>query len=152
MGLFCDALLEKSEICLQGIQLVLGMGNKIGFSRKHLPDRGNSSGNPFDAVDNHIIFIAENNIAVFSHDFHDKFFLAKVAHLVQMFYLDMDNTLQTGLGDTCNTSVLQMLAQEHTKIGRSHRTGLVLLSQINEGERSASGNKEALLTVWLFNG
>ena len=49
------------------IQLVLGVGNKVRTARKYLADRAYIAGNVFDAVQDHIVIITENDVAVFAH-------------------------------------------------------------------------------------
>ena len=54
-------------IFFQGIHFILLSRYKIGTSRKYLSNRTYLCGNMFDTVKYHVIFITENDIAVFSH-------------------------------------------------------------------------------------
>ena len=94
-----------------------------------------------DAVDDFVIVITEDNIAMFSHDFNNQFFVADITQFVQMLQLQMQDTLQAGLGNVDNSCILQVLSQQHTKTRSSQRTLLVILGQIHQGERGI-GRKE----------
>ena len=57
--------------------------------------------------------------------------MAQVAHLVQMFHLNVDNALQTGLGDVRDTAVLQVLAEEHAEAGGRERAGFIVVGEVD---------------------
>ena len=116
-------------------QLILGICHKIRFARQHLAEGADSGGDSLDTVDNHAIVVAEDDVAVLPHDFDNKGLVTQVSHLVQMFYFDMDDSFQPGLGNLRNPAVLQMLSKEHAEVRCSHGAGLVGLSQIVQGER-----------------
>ena len=59
-----------------------GLGDEIGSPRQHLADRADLSGHMLDAVNDGAVLLAENDVAVLSHDFHNQFFAAQVPHLV----------------------------------------------------------------------
>ena len=123
---FCGhCVFESFVIGVQRVQLILCPGYEIISPGKHLAKGADRSGNMLDAVQNHSVFIAENNIAVFSHDFNYQGLLTQITHFVQMFYVDSDNAFQARLGNARNSPVLQMLAQEHTEIGRRYGAGLI---------------------------
>ena len=88
-------------------------------------------GDVFDAVDDGLIFIAENNIAVFSHQFQNQILAPQISHIVIVLDLKVDNPLQLRLPDPQDLSVSHMLAQQHTEIGGGERPGLVGFCDIN---------------------
>ena len=48
-------------------------------------------------VDDGAVLLAENDVAVLSHDLHDQLFPAKeIPHLIQVFQLKFDDALQPG--------------------------------------------------------
>ena len=69
------------------------MGDEIGASRQHLPDRAYLGGDMLDAVQDPPGLIAENDIAVFAHDLNDQCLLADITELIQMLKLNVDYTL-----------------------------------------------------------
>ena len=88
----------------------------------------------FDAVNDFIILIDKNDIAVFAHDFHYKCFFTEIPHLVQMLNMDPDNTLQAGLGNIRDPAILQMLSKKHTKTGSCHGTLLICFREVDKGK------------------
>ena len=105
----------------------------------------------FDAVDNLTFFIAENDIAVFSHDFYNQLFAAEVPHLVEMFDGEADNPFQSRLGDIHNPAAADVLAQKHAEVGCCHRACLVALCEVDKGERGAGRKIEALCSRLGFD-
>ena len=95
----------------------------------------------FDTIKNHPVFIAENNIAVFSHQFDNKIFLTWIAKFIQMFQLKFYNTLQARLRYTSNSRTAQMLAKKHTKIGCCQWTWFIFAGKINKWKRGTGGYK-----------
>ena len=61
---------------MSGIKYVLG---------KYFTNRAHLSGYVLDAVQDHILVVAENDIAVFAHDLNDQFLLAQIAQFIEMF-------------------------------------------------------------------
>lgn len=45
-----------------------------------------------DAVDDFIFFIHEDDVAVLSHQLNNQTFVTKVAHVVVMLYMKLNNT------------------------------------------------------------
>ena len=123
--------LEFLLTCVQRVAFVPGLGDKIGPAGQHLPDRAGLGGDVLDAVDDGLIFIAENNIAVFSHQFQNQILAPQISHIVIVLDLKVDNPLQPGLPDPQDLSVSHMLAQQHTEIGGGERPGLVGFCDIN---------------------
>ena len=78
-----------------------------------------------DAVNDLVFIIEEDDIAVLAHDLHHKYFLAEISHLIQMLNMNPDDTFQTGLGNSGDSAVLQMLSKKHAKAGSCHGTLLV---------------------------
>ena len=56
----------------EGVKLVHGVGDKVFPPGQYLPHGTHLRGNMLDAVYNPALLIAENNIAVLSHDFHNQ--------------------------------------------------------------------------------
>ena len=79
------------------VLLILGMGNKVGFSRKYFPHPADHSRNMFDAVKDNAVLLTENNVAVFSHQLDDQLLTAEIAHFIQVFNFNIDNALQSRL-------------------------------------------------------
>ena len=145
-------LLKGLGIRGQGVQLLLGLGYKILLARKHFPDGADGGRNSFDAVNNHIIFVKEYDVAVLSHDLYYQGLGAQIAHLIQMLHLNVHDPFQSGLRDFRNAPVLKMLAQKHAEAGGGHGAGLCALCQINQGKRSVGGEQKPPLAVRLFYG
>ena len=97
---------EGGVVCVQGVQLVLCLRDKIGLAGENLADGADSGRDTLDAVDDCIVIVAENNVAVLAHDFDHESLMAEVAHLVHMLDLDMDDTLQTRLGNIRDAPIL----------------------------------------------
>ena len=57
-------------------------GDEVGSAGKHFPHGAHLGGDVLDAVDDDIVFIAENNIAVFAHQLHIQIFYAGIAHFI----------------------------------------------------------------------
>ncbi len=85
----------KKIFCRQRERIVffLRLWNKIVPPRQHFAHRADRAGNMFDTVDNFVFVITENNIAVFSHNFHNKMFDTRIAHLIQVFERNVNNAL-----------------------------------------------------------
>ena len=54
---------------------------------------------PLYAVDDRIVVIAEDDIAVFAHDLDDQAFFLKIAHIVKMLEIKIDDALKPWLRD-----------------------------------------------------
>ena len=130
---------ERILIAGQGIQLVLGVGNEVGTPRQDFPDAADSGGDMLDTVDDGIVVITEDQVTVFAHQLHDQCLVTQIAHLIQMFNVNMHNTFQPRLGDVHNTAVLQVFAQKHTEVGGRHGAGFIGFRQIDQRERSTCG-------------
>ena len=50
-----------------------------------------------DTVDDLVLFVAEDDVAVFPHDLDDQCLLAQVAKLVQMLDPKLDDPLEAGV-------------------------------------------------------
>ena len=105
------------------------MGDEIILAGKHLPDGADHTGNVLDAVDDYVIFIAEDNIAVFAHQLYDELFGSQIPHFVQMLDSEIQNPFHARLCDGENPSVLDVLAQQHAEIGGCHGAGFILFRE-----------------------
>ena len=81
------------------IPFALGFGNEIIPSGKHLAHRAHMGGNMLDAVQDHALVIAENNVAVLAHELDDEFFAAGISKLVQMLQMKFHHALHIRLKD-----------------------------------------------------
>ena len=129
----------------QRVFFVHGVRNKISPSRQHFTHGTHLGGHMLDAVDDLIFRVAEDNIAVFSHDLHHQLLAAGVPQFVQMLNVQPDDPLQPGLGDIHDPPVPDMLAQKHTEVGSRHGAGLIVLRQIDKGEGCAGRKVESFL-------
>ena len=86
------------------------MGDEIGASRQHLPDRAYLGGDMLDAVQDHVVFIAEDDIAVLSHELHDQIFPPQIPHFIQMLDLKPHDPLKARLGHGKDPPVGDVLA------------------------------------------
>ncbi len=85
---FSATRLTKSSSCQsERICFVLSIRNKIRTARKNFPTELTWAENMLDTVDDLILLIAENNIAVFSHELDDQKFTALITHFIQMLNL-----------------------------------------------------------------
>ena len=69
-----------------------------------------------------------------------------------MLDLKIENTLHAGLGDADDLAVLDVLSEQHTEIGGSHRTGFIFPRKINKREGCGSGKGEPVLRSVIFYG
>ena len=92
------------------IFLLTGVGDKIVSARENFPDGAYLSRDMLDAVKDHVILIAEDDIAVFSHELDHDELSSEVAHLIKMFHLDPDDPLQPRLGDRDDPAIGDMLS------------------------------------------
>ncbi len=93
-------------------------------------------GNMLDAVYDFVFIIAENNVAVLSHNFHNELFAAKISQIVQMFNFKIDNAFHMRLRNADDFSICNVLAKQHAEIRRRQGTGLVGFCQINQRKGS----------------
>ena len=70
-----------------------------------------------DAVQDHVLVVTEDDVAVLSHKLHDQLLALQVTQLIQMFDVKFQDPLQTRLADGHDPSVLQVLAKQHTEAG-----------------------------------
>ena len=131
----------------QRIQLILRLRNKILPSRKHLTHRTHMRRNMLDTIQDRPLIITENNITVLAHQLHDKNLLTGISQLIQMLQLKHHHTLHPRLPDIRNPRTSNMLTQQHTEIRRSHRTGLILGSKINQRKRSTGRKQQPALPI-----
>ena len=78
-----------------------------------------------DTVDDGIVVITEDQVTVFAHQLHDQCLVTQIAHLIQMFNVNMHNTFQPRLGDVHNTAVLQV-RRSIQKLGAVMGLGLLV--------------------------
>ena len=137
-------------IFFQRIHFILLSRYKIGTSRKYLSNRTYLCGNMFDTVKYHVIFITENDIAVFSHQLNDQFLVSEIPKIIQMFNFEYKNTLHIRLRDWSNPSISHMLSKQHTEIWCCHRAWFICSGNIYQRQRCTGRQKQTFLTVWTF--
>ena len=71
--------------------------DEVRPSRQNLPHGAHLSRHVLDTVDDLVLFVAEDDVAVFPHDLDDQCLLAQVAKLVQMLDPKLDDPLEAGL-------------------------------------------------------
>ena len=117
------------EFCLcdrQRVRFLLCVRKKIISSRKNLTDRTHMRRNVLDTVEDHAVFVAEDDVAVLAHQFYDQELLTGIAHLIAVFQLKFYNTFHAGLADTADAGTADMLAEKHTEVRRGERAWFVL--------------------------
>ena len=97
-----------------------GIRDKVFPSRQYFPDRAHLCGYMLDAVDDLSVCSAKNDIAVFSHDFHDQFLAADIPKLVQVFNVKVNDALQRWLKDVYDPSISDVFAKQHAEVRRCH--------------------------------
>ena len=83
----------KVPFC-QGIRLVLSYWYEIVLSRKDRTHRAHGRRYAPQRLDDDIIIIRKDDIAVFSHEFDDEFLLYKITELIPVLYMKDDDPLK----------------------------------------------------------
>ena len=130
---------------------MLCFGDKIRSSRENFPDRTYIGRNMLDAVNDCHIRLTENDIAVFAHQFHNKYFLTDIPHLIEMFNMKMQDTFQSGLGNGKNFAAVDMFAQQHAEVRRYSRIGRRIICQINQWQRGTGRNQQFVIGTVILN-
>ena len=86
-------LLGNSEWVL----FIPGIGNEIFSSGKNLTDRAHMGRDMLDAVQDHSLFVTENDVAVLAHQFHDQVLSAGITQLIKMLKLKLHHTFHSRL-------------------------------------------------------
>lgn len=79
-----------------------------------------------DTVDDGIVVITEDQVTVFAHQLHDQCLVTQIAHLIQMFNVNMHNTFQPRLRDVHNTPFCKCLRRSIQKLGAVMGLGLLV--------------------------
>ena len=118
---------EGEGVSFYGERIVLrhGVRYKICSAGQYFTHRTHLCGNVLDAVDDRAFIVTENDIAVFAHDFYDQLFPAQIPQLIQMFYIQVDDSLKLWLGNVCDTAVPDMFSEKHTEIRGGHRSRFI---------------------------
>ena len=127
------------------------MRDEPRLAGQNLADRADQTGNVLDTIQYFVVLIAEDDVAVLSHDFDDQLFAAQITQLIQVFQFKNDDSFQTRLGNGDDTRILDMLSKQHTEIRRGHWVWFIVARQIDERQGSACRETETLLTVFAFN-
>ena len=110
------------------------MGNEVGPTRQHLPDRTDCQGYVLDAVEDCTVLLGENQVAVLAHQLHDQGLAAEIPHFIQMLDMKMENSLERGLGDRDDAPAAQVLSKQHAKARCGHGCRFIFLCQIDQGQ------------------
>ena len=108
--------------------------------------------NVLDTVEDHAVFVAEDDVAVLAHQFYDQEFLTGIAHLIAVFQFKFHNTFHAGLADTADAGTADMLAEKHTEVRRGERAWFVFASKIDQRKRSTGRDKKPALAVCSLSG
>ena len=127
------------------------MRNEPGLAGQNLADRADQTGNMLDTVQYFVVLIAEDDVAVLSHDFDDQLFAAQITQLIEVFQFENDDSFQTRLGNGDDTRILDMLSKQHAEVWCGHGAWLIIARQIDERQGSTCRETETLLTVFAFN-
>ena len=95
--------------------LILRRGEHIGFSRQDFSDRAFVVGNTLDGIQNLIVFVCKNQVAVFAHDFQNQVFHSHVAHFVGRLHFDDDDTFKVWLANVNDFAACNVFAQYHAE-------------------------------------
>ena len=128
------------------------MGDEIRTSWQNFTYRTYVAGYVLDTVQDHIIIITEDNVAVLSHQFHNENLMAYITKFVQVLQLKFYNTLQTRLAYRSDPGASDVLAEKHAKIRSSQRADPVFACKIDQRQGGAGGEKQTLLTICTFSG
>ena len=104
-------------------------------------------GNMLDAVQDHTVLIAEDDIAVFSHQFYDQKFLTGVSHFIAMLQSKFHNSFHAGLVDTADAGTADVLTQEHAEVWCGKWAWFILIRKIDQREGSVGGEQKSALAV-----
>ena len=63
-----------------------------------------------DAVNDRAVGAAENNVTVFSHQFHDQCFLAQITHFIEVLDIKTNDTFHVRLVNFYDPPVCNVLA------------------------------------------
>ena len=143
-------IVHRVKECVR-VFFILGMGNEIFPAGKHLAHRAYHAGNMLDAVDDLILVVAEDNIAVLAHDLNDERLAAEISQLVQVLQFEVKDTLQSRLGDVDDPCVLKVLAQKHAEPGRRHGAGLAGLCKVHKRQGCVCGKQKFILGTVIFD-
>ena len=105
-----------------------------------------------DAVDDHVVLVAENDVAVLAHQFDDELLGAKVSHFIQVLDPEIEDPLHPGLGDGKDPAVLDVLAKQHAEAGSRDGAGLVSGREVGQGKGGRSRQGEPVLAAVVFYG
>ena len=101
----------------------------------------------FDAVDDLLLIVKKDDIAVLAHKLNDKCVAAEIAHFVEMFDFKAQYPFKAGLGDREDPAVLQVLAEQHTEGRRLKRCLSVFCREVSQRKRGVSREIEPALSA-----
>ena len=110
--MLCELLLGNS----QRIFFIPGIGNEIFSSGKNLTDRAHMGRDVFDAVQDHSLFVTEDDVAVLAHQLHDQTLSAGIPQLIKMLQLKFHHTLHSRLLYIKDAGASDVLSEKHAEI------------------------------------
>lgn len=72
------------------------MRDEPRLAGQNLADRADQTGNVLDTIQYFVVLIAEDDVAVLSHDFDDQLFAAQITQLIQVFQFKNDDSFRPG--------------------------------------------------------
>ena len=110
--MLCELRLGNS----QRIFFIPGIGNEIFSPGKNLTDRAHMGRDMLDAVQDHSLFVTEDDVAVLAHQLHDQTLSAGIPQLIKMLQLKFHHTLHSGLLYIQDAGTSDVLSEKHAEI------------------------------------
>ena len=95
-----------------------------------------------DAVENCAVLLAENDVAVLSHQLNDQALASQISELVEMLDLKVDDSLKTRLADLHDSAGADMFSQEHAEIRSRQWAWLILVCKVDERKACARRDRQ----------
>ena len=70
----------------------------------------------FDAVQNHSLFVTEDDVAVLAHQLHDQTLSAGIPQLIKMLQLKFHHALHSRLLHIKDTGASDVLSEKHAEV------------------------------------
>ena len=101
-----------------------------------------------DGIQNHKIFIGENDVGISVHDLDEKIEVLVVAHLGLCIEFDLQNAVGVVDFDAFDACVGEIFAKKHAKIGRNHGACLFACREVYSRRAGVAGHHKA--SVFAF--
>ena len=70
----------------------------------------------FDAVQDHSLFVTEDDVAVLAHQFHDQTLSVGIPQLIKMLHLKFHHALHSSLLHIKDTGASDVLSEKHAEV------------------------------------